>query len=90
MIIAPKLRSPSSTNPILINDIPIPAVDSYRNLGVILDNKLTFFDHISNVAKIVFQSVDIISKLRHDAPTSVLLKLFFAVLHPYLLYVIIV
>ena len=90
MIIAPKLRSPSSTNPILINDIPIPAVDSYRNLGVILDNKLTFFDHISNVAKTVFQSVDIIFKLRHDAPTSVLLKLFFAVLHPYLLYVIIV
>ena len=86
MIIAPKLRSPSCTIPILINDIPIPIVDSFRYLGVILDNKLTFSDHISNVAKKVSRSVGIISKLRHYAPTSILLKLYYAILHPHLLY----
>ena len=86
MIIAPKLRSRSCTIPILINDIPIPIVDSFRYLGVILDNKLTFSDHISNVAKKVSRSVGIISKLRHYAPTSILLKLYYAILHPHLLY----
>ena len=90
MIIAPKLRSPSCTIPILINDIPIPIVDSFRYLGVILDNKLTFSYHISNVAKKVSRSVGIISKLRHYAPTSILLKLYYAILHPHLLYGIII
>ena len=65
MIIAPKFRSPSCTLQILINDITIPIVDSFRYLGVILDNKLIFSDHISNVAKKVSRSVGIISKLRH-------------------------
>ena len=90
MIIAPKLRSPSSTIPILINDIPTPIVDSFRYLGVILDNKLTFFDHISNAAKKVFQPFGIISKLRHYAPTSILFKLYYAILYPHLLYGIVV
>ena len=90
MIIAPKLRSLSCTIPILINDIPIPIVDSFRYLDAILDNKLTFSDHISNVAKKVLRSVGIISKLRHYAPTSILLKLYYAILHPHLLYGIIV
>ena len=90
MIIAPKFRSPSCTIPILIDDIPIPIVDSFRYLGVILDNKLTFSDHISKVAKKVSPSVGIISKLRHYVPTSVLLKLYYAILHPYLFYGIIV
>ena len=49
--------------------ISIPIVDSFRYVGVILDNKLTFSDHISNVAKKVSRSVGIISKLRHYAPT---------------------
>ena len=61
MIIAPKLRPTSSTILILINDIPIPIVDSFRYLGVILKNKLTFFDYISNAAKTVSRSVRIIS-----------------------------
>ena len=90
MIIAPKFRSPSCTIPILINDIPIPIVDSFRYFGERLDNKLTFSDHISNVAKKIYRSVGIISKLRHYAPTSILLKLYYAILHPHLLYCIIV
>ena len=60
-------------------------VDSFRYLGVILDNKLTFSNHISNVAKKASRSVGIISKLRHYAPTSILLKLYYAILHPHLL-----
>ena len=57
MIIASKFRSPSSTIPILINDIPIPIVDTFRYPGVILDTKLTFSDHISNVAKKVSEKL---------------------------------
>ena len=90
IIIALKVRSPSSTISILINDIPLPIVDSFRYLGVIMDNKLTFFDPISNVAKKVSWSVGIISKLRHYAPTLILLKLCYAILHPHLFYGIIV
>ena len=90
MLIAPKLTSPSSTIPILINDIPIPKVDSFQYLGVILNNKLTFFDHIRNVAKKVSRSISIISKLKHYATTSNLYKLYYAILHPHLLCGIIV
>ena len=84
MIIAPKLKSPFSTIPILISNF------NYQYLGVILANKLTFFDHISNVAKKVSRSVGIISKLRHYASTSILFKIYYAMLHPHLLYGIIV
>ena len=41
---------------------------------------------MSNVAKKVSRSVGIISKLRRYAPTSILLKLYYAILHPLLLY----
>ena len=86
----PLLATPMRTIPILINDILMPIVDSFRYLGVILDIKLTFFDDISNVAKKVSRSVGNISKLRHYAPTSIFFKLYYPILHPHLLYGIIV
>ena len=45
---------------------------------------------MSNVAKKVSRSVGIISKLRRFAPTSILLKLYYGILHPLLLYGVIV
>lgn len=92
MVVAPKLKTSTSTTTatLFIGNSPIQIVNSFRYLGVILDNKLSFQDHISSIEKKVARSVGIITKLRHYVPNTILLKLYFALLHPHLLYGILV
>ena len=85
MIIAHKLRSPSNAISILINGISILIVNSFRYLSVIMDNKLAFFDPISNVVKNISRSVGTIYKLRHYALTSILFNLYTIIRYPHLL-----
>ena len=60
--------------------------DSYKYLGVILDNKLNFQLHILTLEKRVSRSVGILSKLRFLFPSFTLLLLYHALVHPHLLY----
>ena len=51
-----------------------------------IDNKLTFGSHIEYLESKLFQAVGIISKLKHFFPSSVLLKLYYALFHSNILY----
>lgn len=90
IIISPKVNKCLNDISLTINNSPIQIVNSFKYLGVILDNKLSFKDHIINLGKKIARSVGIISKLRHYFPSKILLKLYFTLIHPHLMYGILV
>ena len=47
------------------DDIPIEKVDSGRDLGVIVDNKLTFTKHINSKIKIANKNLGLIFSMLH-------------------------
>ena len=66
-------------------------LDKQRNgkfLGVILDDKLTFKDHISHVTSKISKVSGILFKLKHSFPLEIIRKLYLTLLYPYLNYCI--
>ena len=57
-----------------------------KYLGILIDNKLNFKQHIQLVESKIAKSVGILNKLRHIFPSSALLLINFALFHPPLLY----
>ena len=65
---------------------PTARKSSVRYLGVVLDNKFTFNERIKSIQRKVPCAVGVIAKLKSYFPTKILLKLYHAILHSYLLY----
>lgn len=86
LIISPKLRSNSPQISLLLNSIPISYSESIKYLGVIIDPHLNFKSHISSIQKKISRSVGILSKLKHFLPKTALLKIYYAIIHPHILY----
>ena len=61
-----------------------------KYLGVILDDKLTFGDHIKILVNKVARGVGILTKLEHFFPQNILLQLYYTLVHSQLLYGIII
>ena len=51
-----------------------------------IDNKLNFKAHLRNIECKIARSVGILTKLRHLFPSSALLLLYYALIHPHLLF----
>lgn len=75
---------------ILIDNKPISCVSSYKYLGCILDNNLTFKNHISNVSNKISKSLGVLYNIKNVLPQSIIRMLYFAMVQPYLIYCIIV
>ena len=71
---------------VAINSTPIEVVKEAKYLGLVIDNKLTFGSHIEYLESKLSRAVGIISKLKHFFPSSVLLKLYYALFHSNILY----
>ena len=71
---------------ILINGQPITRVKNCRYLGVIIDESLTWAEHIDSVYKQLLKFTGIFYKLRGILPISCLYKLYNAFIHPYIMY----
>ena len=100
------LFNPSKTNIIIIppkqtnatiphlhltsNGSAINIVDSAKYLGVVIDNELKFKKHINIMEGKVACSVGILSKLKHFFPQNIMLQLYYALVHPFLSYGIII
>ena len=98
--------NPSKTNTIIIppkqtnatiphlhltsNGSAINIVDSAKYLGVVIDNELNLKQHIKIVERKVARSVGILSKLKHFFPQNIMLQLYYALVHPFLSYGIII
>ena len=79
-----------SLNPVKIGHDSLDIVTSCRYLGVQIDNKLTFNDHIKLVTGKISKSTGILYKIKHLLPLKVRLDYYYAFIYPYLSYCVIV
>ena len=86
LIIPPKLSKPTRNVELFVNNSLIPQNTTARYLGVTIDDKLKFDYHILNTEHKISKSVGIISKLRHFMLKKALLHVYYALVHPHLLY----
>ena len=71
---------------ITFNNISIECSSSVRFLGVELEEKLKFENHINNIARKISKNTGILSKLAYFVPKSVLVTLYHSLIEPYLNY----
>ena len=76
-----KLIDDSNLN-IIIDDINIEQVDSCKFLGVIINSKLTWQDHIKTVCSKISKSIGIILRIRKNVPCDVLITLYHSLILP--------
>ncbi|KAJ8046973.1 RNA-directed DNA polymerase from mobile element jockey [Holothuria leucospilota] len=64
----------------------IKQVTTTKFLGVHIDAKLTWRDHISNISKTISRNVGILFKLKHFLPRNILITLYQTLIIPHLNY----
>ena len=84
--VPPKLNINEEKLKILYNNCTLACCVSSKYLGVIIDNKLNFQSHIHAIENKVARAVGILSKVRYVFPSSTLPLLYFALIHPHLLF----
>ena len=71
-----------------INNVEINYVDKTKFLGVIIDSKLSWKEHIKHITSKLAKSIGIISKARKFVDNKSLLTLYYAFCYPYIKYCI--
>ena len=71
---------------IIFGNTPLEQVSSIKFLGVCVDNKLSWKNHINNICKTISRNIGIMNKLKHYLPSSALLTLYSSLISPYLNY----
>ena len=64
----------------------IEQVSSFKYLGLIVDNHLSFTEHCNNICKRVDQRTGLLWRIRSFIPESLALHLYNSLLHPHFLY----
>ena len=82
----PKQNTPPLTFQISYDNSFIGNIICCKYFGILIDNKLNFKQHIQLVESKIAKLVGILNKLRHIFPSSALLLIYFALVHPHLLY----
>lgn len=87
VIIAPKLTKISDPHlTITCAGTPVNVASYSKYLGVLIDSKLNFKEQITVLENKISRSVGILAKLKHYFPHATLLQLYYALVHPLLLY----
>ena len=73
-----------------IDHTPIHIESCVKFLGIYLDYRLDFSFHISNVSKKLSKTAGLFFRMREFLPISVMVKLYYSLVYPYLLYGILV
>ena len=76
----------SDMDSIIIDDYQVGSTNCLKLLGVYIDNKLRFDEHIASISKRSSQRVGVLMRLRNMIPTDTKLQLFKAAILPYLTY----
>ena len=91
VIIPPKrIKTPIFHLNISSNGTPVNIVSCVKYQGVIIDNELNFHEQIKVMEGKVARLVGILNKLKQTLPQTVMLQLYYALVHPLLLYGIII
>ena len=64
----------------------IEETDTFKFLGIYIDNHLTFKDHINKISNKISKSVGILYRLNKFLPPNVLKLIYSSLVHPYLIY----
>ena len=81
-----KKKTPTIQPPIHFNGIPITVEPYQKHLGLLLDNKLNFNDHLNNKISNVNKITGLISRLRPLLPLNTLLTIYKSFARPHLDY----
>lgn len=83
---SPNKTIPTITNEIIIDNTPVPRVDSAKFLGVHIDQNLKWNTHINETSKKLAKNIGIIRRISYLIPSNILINLYFALVYPYLTY----
>ena len=81
-----KTRMKKITRDVIIENENINEVKSFKFLGVIIDNKFTWQDHIYYIKNKITKSMGIIYKIRKYVVWQTLIDLYYSLVFPYLIY----
>ena len=82
------LRRTVTLPPIMIGNSEIERVESIKFLGVHLDQNLKFDQHITYLSHKLSKSIGILNRIKFFMPEPVMIKLYYALIQPYILYAI--
>ena len=71
---------------VIIRNTEILACQKQKFLGIILDNKLNFKEHIDKISNKVKSANGILWKLSQYVPSQVLTKIYYTLVYPFLIY----
>ena len=71
---------------IRIRDSILTKVSTVKFLGIILDENLTFNDHVINVTTKISKSVGVMRRLHCQLPADVMVKLYYSLVYSHLTY----
>ena len=75
-VIFSKKRNNVNHPDLLFNDINVKKVDCQKHLGLILDNKLTFDNHIKMIIEKTSRGINVLRKLRFHLPRPSLITIY--------------
>ena len=81
-------KNPDTFLDLRINGITLQPCTSIKFLGIHLDNKLNFVNHIKNLSNKISKSLGIMRKLSVFVPKPILSKIYASLVHPYLIYAV--
>ena len=85
IILSKKLKK-ATHPPLLVNNNNVSQVNSQKHLGVILDVKLTFQEHLKNVFNKTNKTIGLLRKLSNLLPRQALVSIYEAFVRPHLDY----
>ncbi len=80
------IKNKTSSNPILINNIPVPRTETYTCLGVNLDERLTWEKHIDEICAKVGAGIGVMRRMKPFVPLQTLKLTYNALVQPYFNY----
>ena len=86
MIVSPSLSESNFAITIKLNSSILQVSNNINYLGVIIDSKLLFKEHILKLQSKLSRAVAIMYKLKHIVPLRILIRLYHAFFHSHLLY----
>ena len=82
------IRNVPISDTLYINGETIERVDNFKFLGVLIDAKLTWNDHVQFIKKKISKGLGIMYKAKKVLMPSTLLTLYYSFIYPYMLYCI--
>lgn len=76
--------------PIILNNNPVNLVHESKFLGVVIDEKLNFAKHISQITNKISRNIGIFYRIRRFFPIKARLQFYYSFIYPYLSYCVIV